>query len=234
MERDEHSSKSRLLAAAKTLFAEKGYEATAIADITRAAKTSHSQFLKYYSSKEELRTEIIEQQWSELNKTIILAIAGVPSPTEKLTLALNVFVSLLERDAAFRTILLLENAATRDDNGLTVTPEFREFVLLIDEIVRAMKDDGELLPTVNTQALRSALLGSVEGMMRERLFRNFPAEYSTNDVRSTLAVFIESACDMRRPSVMPGLQSTTRSSEDEWIHYYLKLGDKALSPSELS
>lgn len=234
MERDEHSSKSRLRAAAKTLFAEKGYEATAIADITREAKTSHSQFLKYYSGKEDLRREIIEEQWSELNKTIILAIAGVASPTEKLTLALNMLVSILERDAALRVILLLENTATRDENALTVTPEFRDFVVLVDEIVRAMKDEGELLPTVNTQALRSALLGSIEGMMRERLFPNFPAEYSTNDVRSTLAVLIESACDVRRPSVMQGLQSTTRSSEDEWIHYYLKLGDKALSPSELS
>ena len=234
MERNEHSSKSRLRATAKTLFAEKGYEATAIADITRAAKTSHSQFLKYYSSKEELRREIIDEQWSELNKTIILAIAGVASPTEKLTLALNIFVSLLERDAAFRVILLLENTATRDENALTVTPEFRDFVVLIEEIVHAMKDNGELLPTVNTQALRSALLGSIEGMMRERLFHNFPAEYSTNDVRATLAVLIESACDLRRPNVIPGLQSTTRSSEDEWIHYYLKLGDKALSPSEVS
>ena len=177
MQQDKHSSRSRIQSAAKTLFAEKGYEATTIADITKAAKTSHSQFLKYYSGKETLRREIIEQQWSELTKAIILALPSVASATGKLTLALNMFVSFLEADPEFRAILLLEQAATRDGEGVVVNPEFREFILLLVEIVNAMKADGELSPRVNVQALRSALVASVEGMMRDQLLasRGFPA-----------------------------------------------------------
>ena len=240
MRDDEHSSRNRLRAAAKALFAERGYEGTAIADITRAARTSHSQFLKYYSGKEELRTEIIEEQWSQLSRSVILAKSSVPSATEKLKLALNMFITILEADAEFRTILLLEQAALRQRSGITMGREFREFVAILDEIVREMRDSGELQSKIDTQAFRSALIGSIEGMMRDQLLANsnFPAEYSLDQVRSTLAVLIASAADLQRPSAtLQRRVSDTAAAiptEDDWIRYYLRLADKALVPGELS
>ena len=241
MRQHEHSSKSRLRAAAKELFAEKGYEATTIADITRSAKTSHSQFLKYYSGKEELRTEIIEQQWSELTKAITLVTTSVQSPREQLKLALNMFVSFLEKDFAFRAILLLEQTASRNRQGFITNPEFQHFVTVLGEIVSAMKAEGELSTEISTAVLRSALIGAVEGMMRDRLLAagNFPAYYSTDDVREVLSILADAACRVRRPTreretVTLGEALSGRSTEDDWIRYYLKLGDTALNPSELS
>ena len=241
MRRGEHSSKNRLLLAARTLFAEKGYDATDIADITRAAKTSHSQFLKYYSGKEELRTEILEQQWSELTKAIILAIAGIRLPIEQLKLALNMFVSFLENDPEFRAILLLEQTASRNREGVVTSPEFRRFTSVLGEIVNAIEADGGMLPDINPQALRAALVGAVEGMMRDQLFvtDNSAAQYSMEQVRQLLSILTSAACRVSRAvrELEPVISRETlpaRSTEDEWIRYYLKLGDAALSPSELS
>lgn len=240
MRDEESSSRQRLRAAAKTLFAERGYEATAIADITRAARTSHSQFLKYYSGKEKLRLEIVEEQWSELSRSVILAMTSIPSPAEKLKLALNMFVSLLESDAEFRTILLLEQSATRERGEAVPGREFREFVALVDDIIKEMKDSGELQAKANPQAFRSALLGGIEGMMRAQLLAqsDYPANYSVEQVRSTLAMLISAACDVQRPSVapqaVPGESGLLTSSDDDWIRYYLKLADRALTPSDLS
>ena len=240
MSHEERSSRGRLRAAAKRLFAERGYEATAISDITRAAKTSHSQFLKYYSSKEELRTEIVEGKWAELSRSVILAICSVPSPTEKLKLALNMLISLLENDTEFRAILLLEQTAVRERGGVIAGDEFGELVALLDDILREMKDSGELQAKVDVQALRSALIGSIEGMMRDQLIAgsNFPANYSVEQVRSTLAIFIASVCDVQRPSMGPGRRAGDPvgvvPTEDDWIRYYLKLADRALIPSDLS
>ena len=240
MRQDERSSQARLRAAAKSLFAERGYEATAIADITRAAKTSHSQFLKYYSGKEDLRREIIEEQWSELNKAVVLAISTVASPAEKLKLALNMFISFLENDPAFRAILLLEYTATRDRGEIIVSHDFCEFVRVLDDIIDEMKTAGELRPQVDMQAFRSALMGAIEGMMRDQLRAGpeFAAQYSSEQVRSMLSMLVAAACDFHRPE---GLQLTSAvdgvvsgSPDDDWIRYYLKLADRALSPSELS
>src|SRR5438270_5057802 len=230
MRDDEHASQNRLRAAAKALCAERGYEGTAIADITRAARTSHSQFLKYYSGKEELRREIIEEQWSQLSRSVILATSSLPSATEKLKLALNMFITILEADAEFRTILLLRG-------GTTMGREFREFVATLDEMVREMRDSGELQSKIDTQAFRSALIGSIEGMIRDQLLANsnFPAEYSIDQVRSTLDVLIASAADLQRqsPVLQRRLSDTAAAvpAEDDWIRYYLRLADKALVPT---
>jgi len=234
----ESSSRGRLRAAAKALFAERGYEATAISDITRAARTSHSQFLKYYSDKDQLRREIIDDQWTELTKSVVLASLSVRSPAEKLRLALNMFVSLLEKDPEYRAILLLEQSVSRDRGAPRGGRALEEFIAVLDDILDAMQSAGELAKRAEPQALRSALLGAVEGMMRHRLLaRNFPAQYSVEQVRSTLSSLIDSACDFQRPSAdmrapVPG--DPAAGSEDEWIRYYLKLADRALHPSELS
>jgi AcrR family transcriptional regulator len=240
MRQDERSSRGRLRAAAKTLFAEKGYEATAISDITRAARTSHSQFLKYYSGKEELRREIIEEQWSELTKAIILTMTSIPSAAEKLKLALNMFVSFLENDPDFRAILLFEQTATRKGGRIVADHEFREFVIIVDEIVNEMASTGELQAKVDKQALRSALIGSVKQMMRDQLLASgdFPARYSVEQVRSVLSMLVASVSDFQRPSAegQAGIfgDSSSAAQEDDWIRYYLKLADKAFTRSELS
>lgn len=240
MRDDERSSQRRLRTAAKTLFAERGYEATTIADITRAAKTSHSQFLKYYSGKEELRREIVEEQWSELSRSVILAMSSLPSPTEKLKLALNMFITLLEKDPEFRTILLFEQTATRDRGVVTSGRKFREFIALLDDIIKAMKDCGELQTKVDVHTLRSALMGSIQGMMRDQLVSasDFPAKYSVEQIRSTLALLIDSFSDVPRPSASPQRRLSDDTfampTEDDWIRYYLKLADNALKPSDLS
>ena len=232
------SSRERLRAAAKALFAEKGYEATAISDITRAAQTSHSQFLKYYANKEELRREIVDEQWAELTKAIILASLSVPSPAEKLRLALNMLISFLENDAHFRAIALLENPAIRENGAPRASREFRNFVAVLDDILSAMQSDRQLRAGIEVQPFRSALLGAVEGMMRDQMLNHaFPAKYSVEQVRSMLSVMIDSASDVQRPSAEPGRPSAGEAavaSEDAWIRYYLKLADKALHPSEMS
>jgi len=154
----ERSSRDRLRAVAKTLFAQRGYESTSIADITRAARTSHSQFLKYYSGKEELRREILEEHWSELSRSVILAMSSIPSGTEKLKLALNMLITLLDSDAEFRTILLLEQTAVREHGEAVGGKKFQEFVATLDDIILEMKDTGELQTKVDLQAFRAALI----------------------------------------------------------------------------
>jgi TetR/AcrR family transcriptional regulator of autoinduction and epiphytic fitness len=237
MRQEQESSQSRLRAAAKALFAERGYEATSIGDITRAAKTSHSQFLKYYASKEDVRREIVDLAWSELSRALVLAMASVPSPKEKLRLALNMLVSFLDNDSQFRTIFLLESTATRDSSGeLLVSSQFRQVIDILDEVLSAMESDGELLPGTNKQVARSALLGAIEGMMRDPLLSKaeLPAGYSVEEVRSMVASIIDAISDIQRPALVGTEAVLGRSSEDEWIRYYLKLGDTVLGPSELS
>ena len=232
MRQDARSSQARLRAAARTLFAQRGYEATSISDIIRAAGTSHSQFLKYYSGKEELRREIVEEQWAELTKAVVLAMTSLPSVSGKLRLALNMLVNFLDQDPEFRAILLLEQTAVHDNGKVVISNQFREFIAVLDDIIGEMKSIGELKDGVDAHALRSALMGSIEGMMRDQMLAasEFPARYSVEQVRSTVSFLIEAACDVQRPSseMRPAALAEAPGSDDDWIRYYLKLADKVL------
>ena len=233
MRQDARSSQARLRAAARRLFTQRGYEATSISDIIRAAGTSHSQFLKYYSGKEGLRQIIVEEQWAELTKAVVLAMTSVPSPTGKLRLALSMLVNFLNRDPEFRAILLLEQTAMHDDGRVVISAQFREFVDVLDEMILEMKTVGELRDGVDRQALRSALMGAIEGMMRDQMLAasEFPARYSVEQVHAMVSFLIEAACDVQRPSseIQPTAPAeASPASDDDWIRYYLKLADKVL------
>lgn len=233
MRQDARSSQARLRAAARTLFAQRGYEATSISDIIRAAGTSHSQFLKYYSGKEELRREIVEEQWAELTRAVVLAMTSLPSASGKLRLALNMLVNFLDQDPEFRAILLLEQTAVHENGKVVISNQFLEFIAVLDDIIVEMKTVGEMKDGVDPQALRSALMGSIEGMMRDQMLAafEFPARYSVEQVRATVSFLIEAACDVQRPSseALPAaLGEAAPGSDDDWIRYYLKLADKVL------
>jgi hypothetical protein len=78
-------------------------------------------------------------------------------------------------------------------------------------------------------------------MMRDQLLGSgdFPAAYSVEHVRSILSMLVASVSDFQRPPVeaqAAGIFGAGSSSaqEDDWIRYYLKLADRALTRSELS
>jgi hypothetical protein len=54
---------------------------------------------------------------------------------------------------------------------------------------------GELVQQVHPQALRSAIMGMIEGMLRDQLLArpaHFPASYTDADMRTIFNVFLAS------------------------------------------
>src|SRR5437868_14952428 len=115
------SSRERLLSAARTLFPDRGYEATTTAAIAKLAHTSESQLLKHFKDKSGLLAAVLEQGWKELNAAVRLAIVRIGSPVDQLNLSFDMLFSYLEQDKNFRSVFLLETDCMR-----TVVPGARE------------------------------------------------------------------------------------------------------------
>jgi TetR/AcrR family transcriptional regulator, repressor for uid operon len=192
--RSAQTSHDRLREAAKVLFAKHGYEATSTAAICRAAGTSQSQLIKHFTSKQGLLEAIFQHAWDQINPAIRLAIARVPSPKEKLRIFANMVLNLLERDRGLRTLFLLEGRRIRGDGEFIVlVPGYLDFVRLLDGILKEMAGKRQLAPGTHPQALRSALIGAVEGMLRDRLLARpprFPASYSEEDIRRIFSALV--------------------------------------------
>jgi AcrR family transcriptional regulator len=190
------SSRERIRESAKALFAERGYEATTTAAICRLAGTSQSQLIKHFIDKQGLLEAILEHAWEQINPAIRLATESVSSPRQKLQILTDMMLSFLEKDRALRTLFLLEGRRIRGDGHMIVlVPGFLEFVKMLDEILKELASRGELMPDLTPQALRSGLMGAVEGLLRDHLLARssrIPTTYTEADMRTLLATFLSS------------------------------------------
>src|ERR1700747_1235667 len=181
-------SRERLLGAAKTLFAERGYEATSTSMICRLAGTSESQLVKHFGSKQGILEAIFEYTWEQINPALRLATESVYSPREKFKLIVEMVLNFLAKDLQMRTLFLLEGRRLRDDGKLIVlVPGFLEFVKMVDEILRQLQAEGDLDSSLHPQAVRSALMGAIEGMLRHKILSatsRFPAAFAEADIRT--------------------------------------------------
>lgn len=184
------SSRDRLRESAKVLFAESGYEKTTTAAICRLAGTSQSQLIKHFVDKDGILQSIFEYAWEQINPAVRLATESIPDPREKLRVLIDMVLGFLEKDHALRSLFLLEGRRVRGGHMVVVVPGFVEFVKTADGIMKDLATQGYLPPDVHPQTLRSALMGAIEGMLRDHMLArtsHFPGSFTEQDMRAVLS-----------------------------------------------
>lgn len=155
MPRWEGNSQSRLEEAALSLFAEQGYDATSVAEITRRAGLTERSFYRWFPDKREVLFGGVE-----LSAVLVKALESVPLDVAALPALITAFGSATEilRPRGF----LIRRAAV-----VNATPALQERELSkLDALARALEDaltdrgidDGEARLTVDIgmAVLRSA------------------------------------------------------------------------------
>lgn len=183
----ELSSHDRILHAARTLFSSHGYENTTTSAIARNAGTSESQLIKHFGSKEGLLEAIFDQSWQRMGRGVRQILETQPSPLDRLKALTELMVTALERDKELRTLMLLEGRRIRKHGHMVVlTRGFLQVVGALDQILRDMSEAGLVKPELNLEAVRSALIGAFEGLLRDQLLAErvgYPANYSSAEMR---------------------------------------------------
>ena len=199
------SSRDRIRESAKTLFARHGYESTATAAICRKAGTSESQLLKHFESKQGLLEAIFEDAWQQINPAIRLATDSIPDARGRLTMLIEMVLKFLGRDQDLLLLFLLEGRRIRDDGEfVTLVPGFLQFVEHADSILKQLAKEGELVAGINPAAVRSGLMGALEGLLRDKLLgqrTRYPASYSEADIHAVCFRFLNSVL---KSSTKPG------------------------------
>jgi AcrR family transcriptional regulator len=184
------STHQRILRVGKTLFANRGYEHTSTSAIARQAGTSESQLMKHFGSKAGLLEAIFIEGWTHITEEARTAIQNVSSPTEKLQLISGCVLRSLERDQELKLLMLLEGRRIRKEGQMVALTEgFLGFVRLLDDILIEMRAANLLRPELSPQAVRSALMGMLEGMLRDRFLADrlgFPADFNLDQLQRML------------------------------------------------
>jgi AcrR family transcriptional regulator len=190
------SAHERILEAAKGLFARRGYENTSTVAIARLAGTSESQLMKHFGSKDGVVEAIFNLGWQSILANVRVAITGATAPREKLRRLVDRVLAEIEKDPDLKLLLMLEGRRIRRNlPQILLAPGFLEFVRLLDDVLKQMRAAGELRRDMNIEAVRSAMMGAVEGLIRDRLLGQrmaYPAHYSEKQVRQVIAAMLDS------------------------------------------
>jgi len=192
--RQELSSHDRILEAARGLFSVDGYESTTTSAIARKAGTSESQLIKHFGSKEGLLEAIFGGVWGRLGPAMEQAVEQAGSGVAKLLVIAELMIRAAERDEKLATLLFLEGRRIRRHGSIILlTGGFLQLVELIDRVLLGMQEAGELKPGLHLQAMRSVLIGSLEGMLRDQLLARrvgYPATFTAADLRTSFQAVV--------------------------------------------
>ena len=162
------TSRERILHSAKTLFASNGYENTSTAAIARMAGSSESQLIKHFGGKEGVLEAIFDDGWARMREG--LAALGNKAGREKLRAMMNLILSSLQEDPELKELMLLEGRRVRKEGHLVMlTQGFLDFVRGLDTVLAEMQSFGQLRPDISPDVARSALMGMIEGLLRDQM-----------------------------------------------------------------
>lgn len=168
MAEDTLTSRSRLLAAGKSLFARHGYEGTSTAAIVREAGTSESQLVRYFGGKSGLLNAIFNEAWNRLNDTIGHQISAAEHGREAIVRVLGLIMQAFSRDHEIAFLFLFEGRRVRGDE-VKLSEGFLNFYQLVSTLIERAQKDGSMRSDVAIPVLAAALMGAAEGMIRDRI-----------------------------------------------------------------
>jgi AcrR family transcriptional regulator len=176
----------RILKAAKVLFAESGFENTSTISIARMAQTSESQLIKHFGNKEGLLEAIFEEGWNHIAEAFG-ALEYIPAPSAKLQALVGLILSKLEEDEQLKQLFLLEGRRIRKEGHMVLmTQGFLRLVNTADKLLKEMRDLGQLRSDLHIEGIRSALIGMMEGLLRDRMLTGripYSSSYNAEDIR---------------------------------------------------
>lgn len=189
------TSRQRLVAAARTLFAEHGYGQTSTAAIAREAATSESQVVRYFKSKAGLLETVFDDCWAPLNKEVQRRVVVATNVREALTSVLECLIEAFSKDHEAAYLLLFEGRRIRGTSSeINFSSGFREFADLLGVLISRGKRDGTFAISLNDQALAAALLGLAESMIRERLIAERtgqPSPFTDEEIGAVFNAFMD-------------------------------------------
>lgn len=106
--RDKVATRQRLLEAAETVFAEKGYHGAAVDDIARESDSSKGGFYFHFPNKEAIFLALIDSLTPRLEAAIERALSAAPDPVAQLDAALRTVFEVFSSHRRLSKILLVE------------------------------------------------------------------------------------------------------------------------------
>ncbi len=189
-DRDKEERRADILTAAKRVFARKGYHATTIADIAKAAKLSYGSIYWYFDSKDALFHALMEAESQALRDHVTAALTSTPaggSPTAPFRAAVRATFEFFEADRAVVKLLFRDSYALGDRFEKHLFGIYEAFVDDIEAVVADARERG-LIRDVPPRMVAFSVAALVGQIAHRRIVTDdgLPAEVVADFVVSLL------------------------------------------------
>ena len=160
--------REEILRAAVALFGERGYHASSIDDIARAAGISKALIYEHFSSKEELHMRLLEENARELMQRLAEATAGDLRAEQRLEAGLDAFFRFVEERRDAWRILFQE--VTDPGVARTLDRIFDQVTAVVAALIaedpgaRSLPADSEPVREESIRMLAQMLVGAVQSL----------------------------------------------------------------------
>lgn len=139
-------TKRKIFEASMKLFAEKGYDATSVEEITSVVGVAKGTLYYHFSSKEEIFKFLIEEGIKLLQNSIMIKTSQKDNSIDKLKSILLIQLKVLYKYQDFIKIILSQMWGNGPRN-LECKKSVQQYVKIIEEIVEEGIQKGEILGT---------------------------------------------------------------------------------------
>jgi TetR/AcrR family transcriptional regulator, fatty acid metabolism regulator protein len=156
--------RERILRAAIKVFARKGFYATRVSEIAKAAGVADGTIYLYFKNKDDVLISIFTDRIGKLLAVLRAEIASAQGAEEKLRRVIELQLGLLEgqRDLAeVITVNLRQSSRLMKQYG---TPLFMEYLEVIATVIAEGQRDGVLRSDVHPLLISRALWGALDGV----------------------------------------------------------------------
>ncbi len=154
-----NKTKRKIFEASMKLFAEKGYDATSIEEITATVGVAKGTLYYHFSSKEEIFNFLVEEGMKLLHNSVDLKIDKLPNYIDKLKAIVLIQIKIVVKYENLITILLNQFWGSEARNQMC-KEQIGTYIEKIEQIVKAGIDEGEIKQG-NPQAIASEIYGLI-------------------------------------------------------------------------
>jgi AcrR family transcriptional regulator len=197
-EKDE-AKRQAIMVVAKRLFAQRGYQATSIADLAGEAGLPVGSVYTYFENKEDLLRCVVEEGWGGFFEGLQGALALSESPERGLALIVYEVLPSLFRDVDLISILLSEGGRL-----VGLETKLESLASLVEGLIVRLAASRGLPLAFPAGEAKTAIcvffLGSLDTM---RLAKSAGLEVAEQDIIDFIRLAIENAFRMELPPGRP-------------------------------
>lgn len=193
--RERENRKNAILKAARKLFFEKGFRSVTVESIARKAELSKGSIYLYYSSKEEIYSQILLSDIEKFHDHVADTLLQSSGASGALIRLAEIYVDFFLNDhELFRMLMnfMIHNNGMNlpQDLNIHIIKTTNRAIDIFEQILKVGMEKGEFLPDINLRLNRNAIWGLLNGIIALHLFTGNEAKRAET-IRSTIKAALE-------------------------------------------